>query len=137
MGSSLSRRRAERESYIASLFSASTLAHKTKKLVAKADLAEAQTILGRLDAMPTDARTDEQRDSLVLDAKLRALYLSGGNLEALERAVGVAMVDHRDLQTITESPVRYERHWPGTAHSPRTAPQGPAAFDEYVEWLAK
>lgn len=137
MVSSVRRRRAERERYIASLFSASTVNHKIKSGLAKADVEAGTAILARLDEMPAVTQSDEQREGLVLGAKLRALYLSGSDLNALGRAVDIAMIDHRDLQAISETAARYAPEWPGTSRSPRTAPDGLAAFDEFVVWLAK
>lgn len=137
MVSSVRRRREERERYVASLYSASTVNHKVKSGFAAADVAAATALLARLDDMPTDVRTDEQREGLVLGAKLRALYLSGRDLAALERAVDIALADQAALLAITESAARYASEWPGTTHSPRTSPEGQAAFDEFVAWVAR
>lgn len=136
MTSHVRRVRDEREQYVAAQFTASNLERKIRQCFNPDNLTAGQAILARLDEMPAVTDIAEQRAGLIVGAKLRALYLSGGDLESLERAVGLALADHRDLHMISETPARYAPEWTRTSELPRTDPDGRAAFDELVEWLA-
>jgi hypothetical protein len=126
------RERAERERFVESLFSPANLERKTVATLPPAVLDEGRTMLARLDAMAAVTSTDSQLQGLRLGAKLRALYLCGGDLAALQRAVDMAMCDHRDLHQESEYPMP---GWPGIgAKAPNDDRTG---FDRFVDWMAQ
>jgi hypothetical protein len=124
------RERADRERFVESLFSPVNLERKAIATLSPADIQDGRDMLARLDDMPAVTSTDSQLQGLRLGAKLRALYLSGGDLGALRRAVDIAMGDHRDLHQESEYP---GPGWPGiTAVDSNDSRSG---FDRFIDWM--
>jgi hypothetical protein len=134
LASLVARYRAWRKRHIKSLFSVATLERKIARAFNSDSDAEARAILARLDAMGAFCKP-ENLEGCRLSSKLRAVYLSGGDLEALCRAVDIALRDHRDLDMASETQWRYEPEWPGTRDQIRDAPDGQPAYDQFVAWL--
>lgn len=120
---------------MAAQFTAANLERKILQCFDGDNLAAGRALLARLEDMPAVTSTEEQRVSLVVGAKLRALYLSGGDLASLERAVDLALRDHRDLQMVSETDARYDPVWTRTSKLQHTNQGGVSGFDELVEWL--
>ena len=125
------RERADRERFVESLFSPVNLERKTVATLSAAEIQDGRDVLARLDGMPAVTSTDSQLQGLRLGAKLRALYLSGGDLSALQRAVDIAMRDHRDLHQESECPLP---GWPGV--SAVNSNDSRSGFDRFIDWMA-
>lgn len=135
MVSSIRRQRQYRERHIESLFSVANLDRKIKASFAPLDVDAGTAILSRLDGMPAVAKTQEQLDGLRLGAKLRALYLSGGDLAALSCAIDVAMTDHRDLHMLSEDPAAFRCICPSASREAEAPCGDHSGFDRFVAWL--
>jgi len=124
--------RVDRERFVESLFSPANLERKTVSALSASDIAEGRAILARLNAMPAVTSSESQLRGLQLGAKLRALYLSGGDLVALQQAVDMAMLDHRDLHQESECP---SPAWPGITAV--ASDDDRTGFDRFVDWMAQ
>jgi len=129
------RERQQREAYVQSLFSSANLQRKVEVCLPPDQRDQGLQTLARLDHLPAVTATAEQYAGLVVGAKLRALYLSGGDLASLERAVDMAMHDHRDLDMVSETDSRFDVEWAWTSRAPRVASDVHSGFDELIDWL--
>ena len=116
------------------LFSSATLERKIAALFPGGREAEARATLSRLDHMSGFWKPETAEGNRVA-VKLRVLYLSGPDLGALGRAVDLALEDHRDLDMVTETPLRYASEWTGTRDQVRDAPDGHPAYEQLLAWL--
>lgn len=132
MVSRVRQKRIDRERFVESLFSLANLERKTVAAFSAGDLPDGRAVLSELDSMPAVVSAEPQLQGLRIGAKLRALYLSGGDLNALRRAVQMAMRDHRDLHQESELP---GPGWPGVTAA--VATDGQSGFDRFIDWLAE